>query len=185
MADDDEGRPSGGGGLTKKIGPLPAWGWALGLGALGGLVWFWRRGKSATAAADSTAAGSTADTSPTSLIPISEGLSQTQMQSILDALKKLQGPDSDDDDDDGDDDDKPKPKPKPTPAPKPKPKPKPPRTVTVVKWTRHNTPWNSTLWGIANHEHVSGGWQYLQKINHIHGDPRKALQPGMKIRLSA
>lgn len=201
MADDDEGTPPpphgggrSGGGLTRKIGPLPVWLWAVGVGALGGVVWFWRRSKGAAAdstSADSTAAGSE-ETTPASLVPINQGLSEDQTQSILDAIKKLQGAPSDDDDDDDDDD-----KPKPSPAPKPKPKPKPPtpgkpgdpshhpKTVTVVKWTKHNTPWNSTLWGIAHHEHVKGGWQYLQKINHLHGDPKKALKPGMKIKLSA
>ena len=89
---------------------------------------------------------------------------------------------------DDDEDDKPKP---PPPKPKPPTPGKPsdpshhPKTVTVVKWTKHNTPWNSTLWGIAHHEHVKGGWQYLQKINHLKGDPKKALKPGVKIKLSA
>jgi hypothetical protein len=192
MADDDETPPHGGGhGLGRKIGPLPMWGWAVGLGAVVGLVFFLRKGKSttdATSAADSAAAGS-GDTTPTSLIPINQGLSQDQADAILAAIKKLHGPPSEDDDDD--DDDPPSkttlPGKLPWPPPvvvKPRPKPRqPPKTVTVVKWTRDHTPWNSTLWGIANHEHVKGGWQYLQKLNHISGDPKKALKPGMKVRL--
>jgi hypothetical protein len=197
MADDDEhGPPShgGGGGLNRKIGPLPMWGWAVGVGALVGLVFFLRKGKSVDTSAADSAAGGSGDTTPTSLIPISEGLAETQTQAILDALKKLQGPPSEDDDDDDDDDDKPThgtlpgkippgtriPKPVPVKRPTPRSSPK---TVTVVKWTRDHTPWNSTLWGIAQHEHVKGGWQYLQKINHMHGDPKKHLQPGMKIKL--
>jgi hypothetical protein len=171
------------------------WGWAVGLGAVVGLVFFLRKGKSttdATSAADSAAAGS-GDTTPTSLIPINQGLSQDQADAILAAIKKLHGAPSEDDDDDDDDDPPSKttlpgklPWPPPVIKPKPVPRPKPrtpPKTVTVVKWTRDHTPWNSTLWGIANHEHVKGGWQYLQKLNHISGDPKKALKPGMKVRL--
>jgi hypothetical protein len=42
-------------------------------------------------------------------------------------------------------------------------------TVTVVKWRGPgpNTPWNSTLSGIAEHYHVKGGAAELGKINHI------------------
>jgi len=47
----------------------------------------------------------------------------------------------------------------PTPAPpatKP-PAPKPAgQWVTVSKWTAKNPPWNSTLWGIANHVYHNG-----------------------------
>jgi hypothetical protein len=195
MAEPDEPPPpphkSGGGtGLAKKIGPAPMWLWAVGLGGVAGLVWFWRKSKSSgdTTAADSSASGS-GDTSPTAIVPINQGLSEDQTEDILGAIHKIHGPPSDDDDDD---DDKP-PVISTLPAPvdhkppvvKPKPPPKPPKTVTVVKWTKDHTPWNSTLWGIATHEHVKGGWQYLQKINHISGDPKKALKPGMKIKLSA
>lgn len=192
MAEDDEPPPrSGGGGITKKKFGAPIWVWAVGLGGAVGLFYFWRRSKSSstdTTSADSSSGGASGG-SDTSLVPINEGLSEDQTQSILDAIKKMHGPPSDDDDDD---DDKPPTK-TPLPAPvdhkppvvKPKPPPKPPKTVTVVKWTKDHTPWNSTLWGIATHEHVKGGWQYLQKINHISGDPKKALKPGMKIKLSA
>jgi LysM repeat protein len=49
--------------------------------------------------------------------------------------------------------------PQPTPAVKPATKkavttvktPAKATSVTVAKWTASNTPWNSTLWGIANH----------------------------------
>lgn len=198
MAEDDEPpqHHSGGTGLGRKIGPLPLGAWAVILGGVVGLVFFLRRGKSApadTADADSAAGGS-GGTTPTSLIPISEGLADTQYKSILDAIKGLQGKPSEDDDDDDDDpptkstlpwpppvSGHPKPPTKPTPAP---PASHNPKTVTVVKWTKDHTPWNSTLWGIATHEHVKGGWQYLQKINNIKGDPKKALKPGMKIKLA-
>jgi hypothetical protein len=202
MADDDghetspPSRAGGGHGLGRKIGPLPMGAWAVILGGAVGLWFFWRRSGSKAAdtqSADSSAAGS-GDTMPTSLVPINQGLSEDQYKSLLDAIKKLHGPDSDDDDDD-----KPPtttlpgkpPGPKPKP-PKPKPRPKPtkppthhaPRYVTTVKWHRGHVPWNSTLWGIAEHEHVKGGWQYLQKINHLHGDPKTHLKPGMRIKVS-
>lgn len=184
MAEGDEtpppSRAGGGSGLSKKIGPLPVWLWAVIAGGGIGLVWFLRQKKSAdTSAADESAGGSGED-SPTSLVPINEGLSETQFQDLLDAIKKMQGPPSQST--------QPQPippgsKPPTEHVPTP-PKPHRPKTVTTVKWTKHNTPWNSTLWGIAHHEHVKGGWQYLEKINHMHGDPKKALKPGMKIKLS-
>jgi hypothetical protein len=193
MAEENEPPPhsGGGGGITKKKFGAPVWIWAVGLGGAVGLFYFWRRSKSSTdtTSADASSGGASGG-SDTSLVPINEGLSEDQTQSILDAIKKMHGPPSDDDDDD---DDKPPPAKTTLPAPvtskppvvKPKPPPKRPKTVTVVKWTKDHTPWNSTLWGIATHEHVNGGWQYLQKINHITGDPKKALKPGMKIKLSA
>lgn len=195
MAEPDEPPPpphkgSGGSGVNKKIGPAPIWLWAVGLGGLGGLVWFWRKNKSTgTAAADSSASGS-GDTSSTTIMPINQGLSQDQTDDILGAIHKIHGPPSDDDDDDDDDEPPgkttlPAPVDHKPPVVKPKPPPKRPKTVTVVKWTKDHTPWNSTLWGIATHEHVNGGWQYLQKINHLKGDPKKALKPGMRIKLSA
>jgi len=192
MAEGDEPPPhSGGGGISKKVMGAPMWIWAVGIGGMAGLVYFWRRNKSSadTTSADSSSTGAT-ESSNTSLVPINAGLSEDQTQDILDAIHKIHGPPSDDDDDD--DDDKPPGGPStlpapvkkpPIPKPKPGPKPKPPKTVKVVKWTKTHTPWNSTLWGIATHEHVSGGWQALQKLNHISGDPKKALQPGMVIKL--
>lgn len=40
-------------------------------------------------------------------------------------------------------------------------------TVTVAAWRASNPPWNSTLSGIADHYHVSGGATELAKLNHI------------------
>lgn len=43
------------------------------------------------------------------------------------------------------------PKPPTTPRPTPKPPSAPTgKYVTVAKWTKKNTPWNSTVWGITN-----------------------------------
>jgi LysM domain len=40
-------------------------------------------------------------------------------------------------------------------------------TVTVVPWNPVSPPWDSTLWGIASHYHVSGGYETLAQINGI------------------
>jgi hypothetical protein len=53
--------------------------------------------------------------------------------------------------------------------------------VTVVKWTKTNPAWNSTLSGIAQHYHVKGGYQELAKLNGIH-DPN-LIHPGQKIKV--
>lgn len=183
----------GGGGVGKKFGPLPVWAWAVLFGGGIGLVWFLRKQASSKAAADT----STTDTSataaePTDIVPVNQGLGADQAQAILDAIKDLQGEVSKEEDED-EEEEKPKPtplpaplpgKPPPKPKPAPKPKPKPRPYVVTKKWTTHNTPWQSTLWGIANHYHTKGGWQHLQKINHMHGDPRTHLKPGMKVYLS-
>ena len=76
------------------------------------------------------------------------------------------------------------PKPAPKPAPKsttPKSKAQQYTTVTVAKWTPTNTPWNSTLSGIAAHYNVKGGYQALAKLNGIK-DPN-LIQPGQKIKV--
>lgn len=53
--------------------------------------------------------------------------------------------------------------------------------VTVVAWRPSNTPWNSTLSGIADHYHVSGGYQALAKLNGI-ANPND-IHPGQKIKV--
>jgi nucleoid-associated protein YgaU len=53
--------------------------------------------------------------------------------------------------------------------------------VTVGKWTRLRTPWNSTLSGIADHYEVKGGYEALAKLNHIK-DPN-LIRPGQKIKV--
>jgi uncharacterized membrane protein YgcG len=58
--------------------------------------------------------------------------------------------------------------------------------VTVRPWTAkpgpgNLAPWDSTLWGIANHYHVSGGVNALAKLNGI-SDPNH-VTPGQKIKV--
>lgn len=74
------------------------------------------------------------------------------------------------------------------PAPKPPPKSTTPpskgqkyATVTVTKWTASNTPWNSTLSGIAEHYGVKGGYAALAKLNGI-SNPN-LIYPGQKIKV--
>ncbi|MGA5128805.1 LysM peptidoglycan-binding domain-containing protein [Streptomyces olivoreticuli] len=55
------------------------------------------------------------------------------------------------------------------------------RTVTVGTWTSHKTPWNSTLWGIADHYKVAGGYQTLAKLNKI--DNPNIIHPDQKIKV--
>lgn len=54
-------------------------------------------------------------------------------------------------------------------------------TVTVVKWTPSNTPWNSTLSGIAAHYNVKGGYQALAKLNGISNPDH--IEVGQKIKV--
>jgi|SRR5215831_4215236 len=87
----------------------------------------------------------------------------------------------------------PKPTPNPQPAPKPPnkppvhvtpvrvpPKPAAPVTVTVAKWTAKNTPWNSTLSGIAAHEHTTVA--ALMKLNPQIKNAN-VIQAGSKVRI--
>jgi LysM repeat protein len=54
-------------------------------------------------------------------------------------------------------------------------------TVTVAPWNPASPPWNSTLWGIATHYHVPGGYQALARIN---GIPNPSLiRPGQQIQV--
>jgi LysM repeat protein len=43
-------------------------------------------------------------------------------------------------------------------------------TVIVAPWNPVSAPWNSTLWGIASHYDVTGGYQALAQLNGI-SDP--------------
>ena len=56
-----------------------------------------------------------------------------------------------------------------------------PQYITVVKWTAHNTPWNSYLGGIASHFGVSQA--RIKGLNPQVKDWKK-IQPGQKIRVS-
>lgn len=87
-------------------------------------------------------------------------------------------------------DKRPPPTPTPTPVPRPAPpKPSPPAgyvQVTVAKYTTVRPPWNSTLWGIAQHYgYGSSAGNYLTiwndarnvQLKALRKDP-KAIRPG-------
>lgn len=52
--------------------------------------------------------------------------------------------------------------------------------VTVAQWTRLHTPWNSTLQGIANREHIS--LNRIEQLNPSITNPNK-ISAGQKIRV--
>jgi LysM repeat protein len=54
-------------------------------------------------------------------------------------------------------------------------------TVTVAPWRPASAPWNSTLWGIANHYKVAGGYQTLAQFNGI-SNP-SLIRPGEQIKV--
>jgi LysM repeat protein len=54
-------------------------------------------------------------------------------------------------------------------------------TVTVAPWNPVSAPWNSTLWGIASHYKVTGGYQTLAEFNGI-SNP-SLIRPGQQIKI--
>jgi LysM repeat protein len=54
-------------------------------------------------------------------------------------------------------------------------------TVTVAPWNPVSAPWNSTLWGIASHCKVTGGYQTLARFNGI-SNPW-LIRPGQQIKV--
>jgi len=54
-------------------------------------------------------------------------------------------------------------------------------TVTVAPWNPVSAPWNSTLWGIASHYEVTGGYQTLAQFNGI-SNP-SLIRPGQQIKI--
>ncbi len=184
-----EKRPSGGGNmLMQRVGPLATWVWLLIATVLIGAYYLYAKHKSASS-------------SPTS--PAGTPANASQVPDII-----LQNYYQDQDNPPGSVPPSPPPYhpipgPGPIPgppAPPPKKKtPKPPvthkkapppkpgkqqyQTVTVAKWTPGNTPWNSTLSGIAEHFKVQGGYQELAKLNGIK-DPN-LIYPGQKIKVPA
>jgi LysM repeat protein len=54
-------------------------------------------------------------------------------------------------------------------------------TVTVVPWNPVSNPWNSTLWGIASHYKVAGGYETLAQFNGI-SNPA-LIRPGQQIKI--
>lgn len=87
MAEQDDG----GSGIGRKYGPLPAWGWALVIGGLVGVVYFVRQGNKAPAAAAATQAYGDSNDERTTVLPVDSGLANAQFQQLMDAIRALQG----------------------------------------------------------------------------------------------
>jgi len=197
MAAPQPSRPAGGGNiLTQRLGPLATWVWLL-IGTLivGAIALYLRHkaGNKTSAAAGQAAPGQTAGVQqvPDIILQNYEGANtQTVAPVTVNPAAPPVTPPS-----------QPAPEP-PEPAEPPgrKPPGKPPvhqpvkakppaaqyQTVTVGRWTatpgKNNlAPWNSTLWGIADHYHVQGGFQELAKLNGIKNP--NLIHPGQKIRV--
>lgn len=176
MADE----PGAGAGLQgsfvmQKTGPLPNWAWmALGLGAaLGYAAWKNSKKKAADAAAGNT-------TSPNGVNSKATGSANGITYAFVDADSTVNTqyayP------------------PGGGRPPRPRPGPPPDDTdapngqwVTVTKWTKHNAPWSSTLYGIADHIQGTGdSWQSIwnapqnKRLQELRGDPEE-IQPGDKV----
>lgn len=165
----EEGPPTGGGGniFTRKLGPFPLWVW-MGLGLAVALAWTnYSKNKKAASQAQSasgtlpttqTASGST----PASLIPQFVNQVYNQESPPIVTVNNNQTTPVTVNNNENDKDKNPKPPPpSPTPGPvappPPRPNPAPQgQWVTVGVWTSTNAPWNSTLWGIAQHIYGNG-----------------------------
>lgn len=167
------GKPTKGGGsiLTRKTGPLPNWVW-MALLLLAALIFsMWQRNRQATGGEDDLDAVTEplpGDQTPPPVFIIPQAPQPTVPVNVEVNLPPGVTPPA-----------APpaggrppaKPKPKP-PAPKPPAKPTPAQyaAVKVAKYTSRNPPWNSTLWGIAEHYPKYGGKNWSQ----IWNDPKNA-----------
>lgn len=171
-------QPTGAGGsnaFTRKLGPLPTWGWmAVGLAlALG--YYFFKKGKSGSSASSAATPDQTTEASQIPQFVIESQAAPVYATSSSTSSSTSTVP--------------------PTPPPPVPPTPtggNPHQkyvTVTVAKFPGKETvsngkklaQWNSTLWGIANHYKVPGGFESLAKLNHI-ADPDD-IHPGQKIKV--
>jgi len=181
----------GGGGnvLTQKLGPLATWVWLL-IGTVLVVLYYviakWKSGKTTPAAASSTApttnqsqvpdyivqnylgntpSGSSTPppaTSTTATTPPPTTTSTATPPASTTSTAKTAPP------------------PSPAVPAAPKPAAQQYTVVTVVPFA-DPAPWNSTLWGIATHYNVPGGYQALAKLNNI-SDPN-LIHPGQQIRV--
>lgn len=158
--------PGGGGGggnnpFTRHMGPFPLWVW-MGLGLAIVLAYAnWSKAKKGAANANQgtlptaqTASGST----PASLIPqfvnqVYENPSPPVINvGPFNNTQTVTPPPVEDTDNDH-----PHPPGPPTGPPPGPPHPQPAgQWVTVAPWSSTNAPWNSTLWGIAQHTYGNG-----------------------------
>lgn len=187
--------PSGGGGnvFTRKIGPLSTWVWMVIALAIALVYYFYKKNQSSSTTSDQNSAENTPGGTDSSLVPQFVNQTYTNVSPPSVTVNNNGGSG------------KSNPPPKSTKPPAkgkpPKKSTKPPTTkggqqyttVTVGQWPSGSggspsasasggeAAWNSTLWGIATHYDVKGGYQALAKLNNI-SDP-SLIYPGQKIKV--
>lgn len=194
------GQPQGGNMLTRKVGPLATWIWLVIITVLAVGYYLYEKNKSgsssSTAAADSVNASQVPDyivqnyigspgggTTPPATTPpptTPPPVGTVPPGTVPPTAPPPKGPNP------GGLIKTPAPPKGPNPGGGIKPKaPKPGAqqytTVTVAKWSAKNTPWNSTLSGIAEHYSVQGGYEALAKLNGIKN--ANLIYPGQKIKV--
>lgn len=192
MTTPSEPRQSGGNVFTRKIGPLSMWVWMLIALAIAVTYYLYKKNSANSTTSNQNTAANTPGGTDSSLVPQFVNQTYTDVSPPSVTVNNNQTNNNN-----------PPTSSKP-PAPKPKPPPpkkKPPTTkggqqyttVTVGQWpsgsggspsasqSGGNAAWNSTLWGIATHYNVKGGYQALAKLNSI-SDP-SLIYPGQKIKV--
>lgn len=172
--------PSGGseekfGFLVRKIGPLPVWAW--GVIAVGVYYWYTHYGpgaRSATPSASAASGNGSGDNVTETLNTTTGPATVSESSQVTDTSPGAPKPVA------------PKPGPVRTvrPANHTPPQASEPRTITVAKYpgksVNGRAQWDTTLWGIAQHEHVT--LTALEKANPQVKNP-DMVYPGEKIRI--
>jgi outer membrane biosynthesis protein TonB len=197
--EDEDGGGGGGGGFTgalrQKLGPFPTWVYLLVITA--GLLayYLYEKHKSGSSSASTTTTGQAgvgeatgAQNVPDYVFQSTTNVTEPPESNTINVNNPPVSPPSTPAQPPPSTTTTPPPATTPKPAPKPAPKKTTPAskaqkytTVTVAKWTASNTPWNSTLSGIASHYNVKGGYQALAKLNGI--KDANLIQPGQKIKV--
>lgn len=179
--------PVQGSTLTRKYGPMPLWAWMLvGLGLA--LVYrSWQANKAAAAQQTPTTVDTTPPMVDQTFVTVNAPINTAPDEPPGQGRAEPPGPG-------------PTPVPIPSPAPVPvrgpvkgAPTPAPAKPAghyeTVAKWTAKNTPWNSTIWGIATHFKIKN-WQTVwnapqnASLRARRKDP-KLIQPGDRVFVPA
>ena len=202
MADTPEPSSSSGdtfGFLTKKVGPLPVWAW--GVIAVGIYYWYTHYGPGASSAKTPSTGNGTGDAVTETVNTVTGPTSDTGSSSDtvnpppvvtpppvdnpppVDTPPPVYTPPPDSDSGGGDWSPPPARVVKPANHNPPR-QSEPARSVTVAKWPGRSrggrAQWNTTLSGIASHEHIPLG--YLEKDNPQIRNPN-LVYPGEKIRI--
>jgi hypothetical protein len=198
MAEDTTTATGGGSLWTRKYGPLPLWAYAL---VLLGVVAAWRvyaGSKAAKSTQQDTGSGvqliggdqlppvvfQDYDTTITSVnVPPGGGRDHPPVHPPVPAPGTGHNGDNPGTVGSG-------PPPTHVPAPTPAPAGTPGQWVTVTRWTASNTPWSSTISGIASHFGLGGNWTSVwnapqnASLKARRKDP-KLIQPGDRVFVPA